>query len=68
MKPAIELTDNLEQTLDERPHLVRVFFDRRMACPGCPMARFEVVADAADAYQIPHDEWLAALREADAEA
>lgn len=68
MKPEIELTDNLERTLQERPHLTRVFLDRRMACPGCPMARFEVVADAADAYRIPREEWLAALRRADAEA
>ena len=30
----------------------RVFLNRHMACPGCAMARFETIAEAAAAYGI----------------
>ena len=64
MKP-IELTDNLERTMTERPATVQVFVARRMACPGCPMAPFETVAEAADIYGIPREEFLGELRRVD---
>jgi hybrid cluster-associated redox disulfide protein len=65
-RPPIQLDDNLQDTLDRHPATVRVFVGRRMACPGCTMAQFETVADAADAYELQHDELLADLRRADA--
>ena len=61
----VELADNLQATLDRGPATLRVFVDRRMACPGCTMAPFETVADAADAYALPREELLADLRRAD---
>jgi hybrid cluster-associated redox disulfide protein len=64
--PTIQLDDNLQDTLDRHPATVRVFLGRRMACPGCTMAPFETVADAADAYHLGRDELLAHLRRADA--
>ncbi len=66
MPAPIQLADNLQDTLDRRPATVRVFVARRMACPGCSMAPFETVADAADAYRLGRDELLADLRRADA--
>lgn len=68
MEHPIELTDNLQETLDRRPRVLPVFLERRMACPGCDMAPFETVADAADAYHLPRPAFLAALRKADAGA
>jgi hybrid cluster-associated redox disulfide protein len=62
--PTIQLDDNLQDTLDRHPATVRVFLGRRMACPGCTMAPFETVADAADAYELRRDELLADLRRA----
>jgi len=61
----VELADNLQATLDRGPATLRVFVDHRMACPGCTMAPFETVADAADAYALPREELLADLRRAD---
>jgi len=58
----IQLTDNLQQVMDRRPGTVQVFVERRMACPGCTMAPFETVADAADAYRLPRETLLTDLR------
>lgn len=62
---SIQLDDNLQEVMDRRPRTLRVFVDRRMACPGCDMAPFETVADAADAYGLPHPAFLEDLRKAD---
>jgi hybrid cluster-associated redox disulfide protein len=43
------------------PETVGVFVARQMACPGCPMAPFMTVADAAREYHLDADELLAAL-------
>lgn len=43
------------------PATVDVFVSFRMACPGCPMAPFMTVRDAANAYDIPTDELMDAL-------
>lgn len=61
---AVGLSSNLEATLCGRPRLVRLFLDRRMACPGCPMARFETLADAARHHGVDGEELLAAVRRA----
>lgn len=34
------------------PAAARVFLDRRMACVGCPFARFETVAEVAAVYGV----------------
>jgi hybrid cluster-associated redox disulfide protein len=46
------------------PRAVLVFVKRRMHCAGCPMARFETVADACTIYQQPLDTVLRELRAA----
>ena len=43
------------------PETVGVFVARQMACPGCPMAPFMTVADAAREYHLDADELLAVL-------
>lgn len=58
----IELTSNLEETLRGRPALVGLFLSRRMACPGCAMAPFEDLADAARHHGMDGEELLAAVR------
>lgn len=47
--------------LETWPETVPVFLRYRMACPGCAMAPFETVAEAAAAYGMVADELLAAL-------
>lgn len=58
----IELTSNLEDTLRGHPALVGLFLARRMACPGCVMAPFEDLADAAQHHGMDGGELLAAVR------
>lgn len=58
----IQLDDNLQRTFDRHPGAVRVFLDRRMACPGCDMAPFETVAEAARIYGVDAEELLTELR------
>lgn len=60
----IQLDDNLERTFDLHPGAVRVFLDRRMACPGCDMAPFETVGEAARIYGVDPRELLAELHNA----
>ncbi|MGQ9371210.1 DUF1858 domain-containing protein [Azospirillum sp. ST 5-10] len=38
------------ELLDACPPLAAVFLHRRMACPGCAMAPFMTVGEAADSY------------------
>jgi len=60
--PIIQPSDNLARLFDDFPATVGVFVARRMACPGCAMAPFETVAEAARAYHLPADELVADLR------
>ncbi len=62
--PRIELWDNLEELLAGRPPVVKVFLRRKMACPGCAMAPFETLAEAARHYGVPADDLLAEVRAA----
>jgi len=52
------------EVLRRWPRTARVFIHRRMACVGCPIARFESVADVAEAYHISPTELVDALRRA----
>lgn len=40
------------EVMQRWPETVAVFVGRRMACPGCPMAPFMTVAEAARSYTI----------------
>lgn len=41
------------EVMERWPPTVEVFHRRRMACPGCVMARFMTVAEAARSYDVP---------------
>ncbi|KAA0680692.1 DUF1858 domain-containing protein [Roseomonas genomospecies 6] len=43
-------SDLVEDVLERWPSTLSVFLRHRMACPGCPMARFQTVAEVADDY------------------
>lgn len=42
----------VSEVLAQWPQLAQVFVDQRMGCVGCPLARFETVAQAAQAYEM----------------
>jgi hybrid cluster-associated redox disulfide protein len=46
------------------PQTVPVFIERRMACPGCPMAPFLTLGEAAASYAVEPDDLVDALRRA----
>lgn len=67
---AAEITtdSNIDWVLDEYPTTVPVFLRWRMQCVGCPMARFESIAEACMIYQRPLERFLSELRLAAAPA
>jgi hybrid cluster-associated redox disulfide protein len=54
----------VEAVLQRWPGLATVFVRRKMACPGCAMAPYMSLDDAADAYEIDADELLFDLHQA----
>ncbi len=46
------------------PEVIPVFLDRRMACVGCNMARFETLQDASRIYGINPEQFLADINRA----
>jgi hybrid cluster-associated redox disulfide protein len=68
MRLAMTRTELLSMTVDDVmarwPETVPVFHRRRMACPGCVMAPFMTVAEAARSYAQPEDELAADLARA----
>jgi|YelNatPaOPRAMG01_1025707.scaffolds.fasta_scaffold03407_7 hybrid cluster-associated redox disulfide protein len=52
----------VQEALTRWPALVAVFLRHRMACPGCPMARFLSLSEAAGAYGLSAASFLAELR------
>ncbi|MET4702260.1 hybrid cluster-associated redox disulfide protein [Constrictibacter sp. MBR-5] len=52
------------EVMERWPYTVRVFNRRRMACPGCVMAPFMTVAEAATSYSLSPAELVADLVEA----
>ena len=50
--------------LRERPETLSVFLRNRMHCPGCAMARFMTVAEAAANYRLDASELVEELRAA----
>ncbi len=60
--PPAEAGDQfISQVLATFPQAVTEFIARRMACPGCPMAKFETMAEAARNYGMDPRELLAAI-------
>ncbi|HYC02582.1 MAG TPA: hypothetical protein VED40_04775 [Azospirillaceae bacterium] len=62
LRPLPGPDDIVADLLEAAPPLGAVFHARAMACPGCVMAPFETVAEAAGAYDLDPDELVAALR------
>lgn len=50
--------------LSEWPEAIPVFLNRRMACVGCNMARFETLQDASRIYGVNQEQFLAEINRA----
>lgn len=54
----------VDWVISEFPTTASVFMRRRMHCVGCPMARFESIAEACSIYEQPVQPFLAELTSA----
>jgi|LJSS01.1.fsa_nt_gb hybrid cluster-associated redox disulfide protein len=61
----VDPTQTVFEVLQQRPGAARAFLRRRMACPGCAMARFETLAEVTTVYRVPLESFLRELAEAD---
>jgi hybrid cluster-associated redox disulfide protein len=62
VRAASPMADTLiDDLIDQFPEVIAAFVQRRMHCVGCPMARFETVAEVCEIYQLPLDSFLADL-------
>ena len=52
----------IARALERFPAAVPVFLRHQMACPGCPMAPFDTLRDAARAYNLVEESFLAEIR------
>jgi len=59
MSPTMLVSD----VMDEWPQTIQVFVRLRMACPGCPIARFHTLAEVAAEYQMDPATLLKELQE-----
>lgn len=53
----------LSELFAEWPETVGAFLDRRMLCPGCPIAPFHAITDACQEYGMDEDAFRAELLE-----
>lgn len=60
--PSLSADLTMEQLMRRWPGAVAVLTTWRMACPGCPMAPFMTIDEAARAYGVPADRLLDDLR------
>lgn len=60
----ISWTTTAEELQQKWPVTVAVLMRRRMACVGCPMARFDTVRDLAVNYRVPEEELMEDLTRA----
>jgi hybrid cluster-associated redox disulfide protein len=63
---AITTESIVEEVLERFPASIGVFVRWRMHCVGCPIARFETVAEACGIYRRPVEPFVAELRAATA--
>jgi len=64
MEPQLHTECFVSEVMRHWPRTVGVFVELRMACPGCPMAPFETVAEAAGEYGLDPEDLLARLARA----
>ena len=62
--PAIDADSIVRLVMDGFPETVAVFVRRRMHCPGCAMAAFMTLGEAAASYAVEPAELVAELRRA----
>ena len=62
--PSIQPDAILRTVMDAYPQTTRVFIHRRMHCPGCAMAPFITIAEAAASYAVGVEDLIADLRAA----
>lgn len=53
----------VSDVMDKWPQTIEAFVRLRMACPGCPIARFHTLAEVAAEYQMESGELIKALQE-----
>lgn len=51
----------ISEVLEQWPATADVFHAHAMACVGCVVAPFYTIADAANVYNLPEDEFIAEL-------
>jgi hybrid cluster-associated redox disulfide protein len=54
----------VEEIIDGIPQAAAIFVRHRMHCVGCPIARFETLAEACGIYRLSLDEVLSDLQAA----
>ena len=54
----------VDDVMRRRPGTIRAFLDRRMNCPGCPIACFHTVADACREHHANVESFLRDLHKA----
>jgi hybrid cluster-associated redox disulfide protein len=58
----IQRTTLVDDVMRDWPETIRIFLNRRMGCPGCPIACFHSVEDAAREHGIETEGFLTDLR------
>ena len=58
----VESESSVDEVISRFPRTASAFIQRRMHCVGCPLARFETLADVCAIYSLPLDSLLAELR------
>ena len=53
----------VSDVMDKWPQTIQVFVRLRMACPGCPIARFHTLSEVAAEYQMDSATLLKELQE-----
>jgi hybrid cluster-associated redox disulfide protein len=62
MEPPLHTECFVSEVMRQWPETIGVFVALRMACPGCPMAPFETLAEAAVEHGLEPQDLLARLR------
>ena len=58
----IDLSTTVDEVMRRWPATIRIFLNRRMNCPGCPIACFHSVADACHEHHVDAEAFLRELR------
>ena len=64
MEPTLHTECFVSEVMRQWPDTVGVFVELKMGCPGCPMAPFETVSEAAVEYGLNPQDLLARLSRA----